>query len=119
MIQKKARTRKCHLGQGPIPSLMGWGDLGTQEGMNEHRKCYYLRVVKKPHILQGGWPDASVCPVYPTLCLLSQLTAPSVTLKHVLAWTVNVTITLVISITMPHALHQHNNFSPKVIVATR
>lgn len=50
---------------------------------------------------------------------VSQRTAPPLTLKHVLAWTVNVVITLVISITMPHALHQHNNFSPKVTVATR
>lgn len=62
MIQKKARTRKCHLGQDPIPSLTAWG-----EGINELGKCYYPRVVKKPHMLQGGWPDASVCLVYPTL----------------------------------------------------
>lgn len=92
--------------------------LGSQEDKNQLGR-YYTSVAKKPNGLQVGLSYTLVCLVYPSLCLLLQLiTLPSV-LKHVLVWTINVMITLVMIITTPHALRQHRYILPKVVDSTR
>lgn len=63
-------------------------------------------MAKRPHRLQENWLYASVCLVYPSLCLLSQLIEPPLALKHVLVWPITVIITLVMTVMMPHAFHQ-------------
>lgn len=118
VTQRKARVRKCHLGQDPIPSLMAQSD-GPGSGVTGRQKPTWKTLLSqcspKATWVTGrltswfGLPGTSqFVPVTPANSIpTSSNTGTSLDMFR------NVTITLGVSITMPHALHQRKHFFTK------
>lgn len=115
VTQRKARVRKCRLGQDPIPSLMAQSD-GPRSAVKGRQKPTWKTLLSQCSpkatwvtgrlTLWFGLPGTSqFVPVTPANSIpTSSKTGTSLDMFR------NVTITLGVNITMPHALHQRKYF---------